>query len=833
MTAKKPEILAPVGNWEMCQAAVHNGADAVYIGMPHFNARGRTRDFTTEELKQMIDFCHLYGVRVLLACNVLVFEKELEEIEVILREILPLRPDALIVQDIGLVRLIKKLAPDQVVHASTQMTVTNSEAIEITADLDMKRYVLGREVSIKEMEKIRSETTKELEVFVHGALCVAYSGQCLTSESHGGRSANRGQCAQSCRLDYTLIVDGKEKDLGAKRHLVSPQDLCGIEDVGRLVEVGIDSFKIEGRLKSPEYVAATVRNYNEVTDAALRKELPGDLKPRLHELGLTFARGQFNGWFDGVNHQRLVDARYSRPTGVFLGEIRSIENDTIEIITQHSLDVGDGVVFHDFDKHQEAGGIVFSVKAGSHGTLRIWMGREFDTKKLSRGMQVFHNSSSKIDKELKQSFVNKESFKRIPLKGTLAGEIGTPLALTLKDDHDHVVTLLSTSALAPAKNAPLSAQSALDELGALSGTPFILTGLEFAVKGAGFIHNKELKELRRRAIEALSTLRINKGALTFNDSTIITDWKSDEYRAVEAKGAFNTPSLNVLIREDSQLAALEGARLDTVYLDFEFNKDYEHALNEVRRMGFRCGIATTRILKTGELGHLKYIERLKPDAVLVRNLGALQYFRGKNIPLVGDFSLNVSNGLSATWFLSKGLSRLCPSYDLNQWQLMDLLSSVSPSLFEVTVHQYMPAFHMEHCVFAAFLSNGSSYRDCGRPCEKHRVELKDKDGTIHPLKADAECRNTMFQGKPQAAARLLPDLLSRGVKNFRIEALFEDTKTLRAKIDAYTAVLLDGKDPQHVFTALGIVERYGVTEGQLFNARTYEDKKKESLSVLQ
>ena len=335
-----PEILAPVGTFDMCQAAVHNGADAIYVGMPHFNARGRTTDFSSEELEHIIYFCHTNGVKVFIACNVLIFESELAEVEKILREIIPLGPDAFIVQDIGLVRLIKKIAPKQVVHASTQMTVTCSKAIELTSDLNISRYVLAREVSIPEITKIRKETDKELEVFVHGALCVSYSGQCLTSESEGGRSANRGQCAQSCRMDYKIVVDGEVKDLGEKRYLVSPQDLCGIEDVGRLIEAGVDSFKIEGRLKSPEYVASTVRNYKEVSTEVFSGRKVADLKRRENELSLTFARGHFNGWLDGVNHQKLVDPRFSRPQGIYLGKVVGVNNASIEVATSEELRPG-------------------------------------------------------------------------------------------------------------------------------------------------------------------------------------------------------------------------------------------------------------------------------------------------------------------------------------------------------------------------------------------------------------------------------------------------------------------------------------------------------------
>jgi putative protease len=825
ISTPKPEILAPAASWEMIYAAVHNGADAVYMGMPYFNARGRTTDYTPDEIKAMIDFCHLYGVKVFLACNVLIFEQELSQIEELFREILPLRPDALIVQDLGLVRLIKKLAPEQVVHASTQMTVSNNEAIDLTEDLDIKRYVLAREVSMKEMAKIREATQKELEVFVHGALCVSYSGQCLTSESHGGRSANRGQCAQSCRLPYELIVDGKVKDLGSKKHLVSPQDLCGLEDVPELTRMGIESFKIEGRYKSPEYVASTVRNYKEVSLQTIEQLTPKSLRERFRELGLTFARGHFNGWLDGVNHQQLVDARFSRPQGNFVGEVVAVNDHWVDIQTQYFLEIGDGVVIHDFDNDIEVGGILFSIQPGRAGTLSVKLDREVDTRALRPGMEVFHNSSSSLDKKLRSTFNDKAKHKKISLTGILTGNVGEVLTFTVTDDTGNTVTTTSQALLAPARSAPLTKESAEAELGALSATPFLLTALSFKVQGLGFIHTKELKELRRAITTLLTEKRTSPPVPPLTSAEEMNSWKNSAYKTTTIVQE-DRATLNVLIRDESQLEALSGEKIGWVYLDYEFNKDYEVSLTRVRELGFKCAIATTRILKPGELGHLKYIERLKPDAILVRNLGALQYLKNKEIPLIGDFSLNVSNGLTAQYLMDKGLSRLTSSYDLNQEQLVDMLRAAPSIPFEVTVHQYMPAFHMEHCVYAAFLSTGTSFKDCGRPCEKHRVELKDPDGTIHPLKPDAECRNTMFQGKPQSAARLIPELKTLGVKNYRLEALFESPAELRAKIRAYGEVIEGTSSTNSAFEKLGIVERYGITEGQLFNFNKYQDKKK-------
>ena len=825
---KTPEILAPVGTWDMLRAAVHNGADAVYIGMPGFNARGRAATLELDELRAMIEYAHLYGVKVFLAFNILIFERELSDVIDALSEVLPLRPDAFIVQDIGLVKLIRHMAPEQEVHASTQMTVTDSGAIALTEDLGMNRYVLGREVSIPQMAQIRAETNKELEVFVHGALCVSYSGQCLTSESLGGRSANRGQCAQSCRLEYDLIVDDERRDLGNKRYLVSPQDLCGLRDIPRLVEMGIESFKIEGRLKSPEYVASSARAYKERSLGALRDDI---VSQRESSLGRIYSRGFFNGWFDGVNHQRLVDPTKSSHHGIFLGAVVRVEHGSAVVESTEPIVAGDGVVFKVPSGAPATGATVFQAKREGR-YWRLSFDRAFSLSSITPGAAVYLNSSPHLEAEVRSSFSSKQQLKRIPLQMIVTGTVGEPLTVTATDPDGNSVSATSSVPLQPASKSPLSRESAKAELGALSGTVYALTNLACQLDDAPcFIHNRELKEIRRTLCSELNRIRTSRRPLHTTQPSAMVEWLKQD---VPSEGySPRPPQLTVLVREFEQLEGLRGLPVHTVYLDFEFGKEYGPASEVIRSMGFQVGIATTRILKPGETAHLKVIERLKPDAVLVRNLGALHYLRDKGLNLVGDFSLNVANSLSAQWFESKGLSRLSPSYDLNSEQLLDLVRSCDPSKLEVTAHHYIPAFHMEHCVFAAFLSSGTSYSDCGRPCEKHRVQLRDTKGALHPLKADAECRNTMFNGAPQSAATLIPQLINLGVSVFRLEGLFEDAQTLRRKVEAYAALLRGETTPEALIASLGTEERFGVTNGQLYNIRGYRDRKKEFTALAQ
>ena len=825
---QKSELLLPVGNMAMCLAAIHNGADAIYVGMPHFNARGRTSDFSINELKEMIDTCHLYGVKVNLAFNVVIYEEEFSEIIDLLTQVLPLAPDAFIVQDLGLARLIRQLAPNQTIHGSTQMTVTNHEAMSLLDDLKIKRFVLGREVSIAEMKLIKERTDRELEVFVHGALCVAYSGQCFTSESIGGRSANRGQCAQSCRFEYELLVDGVKTDLGDKKYLVSPKDLCGIAQIPDLLDLGINSFKVEGRLKTPEYVASAARNYREAINSKMADKTftEQDIFEAKKEMSLTYSRGFFTGWLNGVDHQQLVEGTYGAHRGLEIGSVSAIMPKSIKIKTSfNKLKKGDGILLASSlnGKKIELGGMIFNV-VNNAGESELFFSRDFDLKKIKTGFKVFFNHDAAVEKELAQSFSDKHFKKRIPIAISVFAKIGEPLVVIVSDN-THQITVKSESVLEAATGRPLSELDLKAELGALSGTCFMAFAFELNSSESFFLHQKELKKIRRQFTEELMKARIIKNSPIFGNSTDLFAKKSN--------GEITPKKFNILLRELAQVntflsfAAEIKDILGVVYLDYEFGKDYAPSVLLLKNAGIKVGIATTRILKPNEYYNFKVIERANPDVILCRNLGAVYYFKNKSFQLRGDFSLNVTNSLTANYLLTKNLKSLCASYDLNSKQLSDLLQQVNPGDIEVTIHQYMPSFHMEHCVFAAFLSKGSSFRDCGKPCEKHRVELKDQFGNFHQIKADQECRNTMFNATSQSAAKLIPDWKRLGLTEFRFEALYENGNELKTKILAYADLIREDSAyyRDDLMKKLGVLEKYGLSENIAKN-KIYKDRKK-------
>jgi putative protease len=841
-----PELLAPVGDMEMALAAIHGGADAIYLGVPGFNARGRTQDFSLEELAELRRLCALFGVKFYLALNILIFEAELVELTARLPEWLALRPDAFIVQDLGLARLIRAHAPAQELHASTQATVTCAEAIEALAPLGFQRYVLARELSLDQLREIRTATAAELEVFIHGALCVAYSGQCLTSETFGGRSANRGQCAQACRFEYELRVDGQPVPLQGKRYLVSPKDLCALDEVTELARLGIDSLKIEGRLKRPEYVAATLASYRAALEGG---EAPGDRS----RLARIFSRGFHSGWLRGVAHQELADGFHCSHVGELLGTVVRVEGRRITIRharpgtggaasdTEEVGDVvaGDGILFLEPRTGTELGARLHAVER--HGRQRLLVfGAESDLHGVREGWECFCNGSPSQDKELRRSWTDRESRRRIPVAIRAEGMAGEPLQLRATDPEGNQASACSETSLEMATRQGLESGSLTEEL--KTPEPWLLSKLDNHLPPGLFLHRQEIRKTRQRLLEQLEPLRIERmmphieirspreAAAAFAPASQSGTHSSKcdaEAPLQPTEPICPPPQLHVLVRQLDQIPALAGLPLASLTMDFEYGVPWRRALEAIRETGLPAGLATPRILKPGEQRQTLLMAELAPDRILVRNLGALQLLGGRGLSLIGDAGLNVANSLSAEWLAQQGLERLSPGFDLDRAQLESLIAATDPALgWELCLHHYMPAFHMEHCVFASCLSSGNSVADCGKPCRNHQVELQDPKGEIHVLQSDPFCRNTLYRGAPQAAFRLVEPMRARGVNHFRLEALRETPAELRSKVELTLELMAGRLSTETALARLALQEQFGVTEGQLFTGRTWQDRKK-------
>lgn len=842
---RRPELLAPAGDWECARAAVENGADAIYFGLERFNARMRAKNFTQADLPALMEFLHRRGVRGYVTFNTLVFTHELADAVDYLRTIIAAGVDAAIVQDVGACRLIRRLSPDFPIHASTQMTVTNDAGVEFVRRLGASLVVLARENSLKEIEQIQAAqrateaagqgSPLPLEVFVHGALCVAYSGQCLTSESLGGRSANRGECAQACRLPYELLSDGEKVDLGDRKYLLSPQDLSGLDVLPELVRAGVASLKIEGRLKSLEYVASITRVYRQALDKALGEgaQPAGIASPAIahedfdemrarYELQMAFSRGLYTGWFRGIHNQELAHGRFGTKRGVFLGEVqRLVAPDGALVNLTAPLKPGDGVVFDaGTPEAGEEGGRVYQVepqRAGG-GTLLRFGRDDIDFRRVRPGHRVWKTNDPALDRELRTTFQgDKIRFQR-PISMEVHGRAGQPLTLIVNDGEGHVVQITSQIPLNPADKQPFDAVRLRDQLGRLGGTPFRLDALDVQLEGAVILPVSELNRLRRDAIAQLDALRAAPKRWTLLadacDGTAVFSTESPPAGTAEKVAA---PEIIPVVRSIGQLDTVlrcEGVR--TIYCEFGNPKYYRDAVQRVRsaQSGIEIWVAPPRIHKPGEEWILKQVRSSEADGYLVRNHEHLRFFAADRKR--GDFSLNVANPLTAEYLITDyNLERVTASYDLNVQQLEALLAAAPGTWFDITLHQHMPMFHMEHCVFCAFLTSGRDYRDCGRPCEKHRVHLRDRVGAEFPLRADAGCRNTVYNNRAQTGAEFARRMMDLGARHFRIEFMNESADEITRTLTRYRQLLRGEITGDELWRELRLINQLGVTRGQL------------------
>ena len=868
--SRLPELLAPAGDWECVRAAVENGADAIYFGLEKFNARMRANNFTEADLPRLMEFLHRRGVKGYVTFNILVFQNEMADAEQYVRVMIAAGVDAAIVQDVGMCRLIRQHSPDFPIHVSTQMTITSAAGVEFARDVGCNLVVLARECSLKEIEAIQSSRLARyqlstihlplpLEVFIHGALCVAYSGQCLTSEALGGRSANRGECAQACRMPYELVADGKLVPLGDRKYLLSPQDLAGLDVLPELARIGVASLKIEGRLKSPEYVANITRVYRKALD-----QLGPVTGQDRYDMEMAFSRGLYTGWFGGTNNQQLVHARFGKKRGVFLGQVSRIEGERVCVSLQAPLKPGDGVVFDaGHPEAEEQGGRVYEIRIPKPEARRptsnvqspgadvqgsrlaeLGFGRDdLDLNRIHVGDKLWKTSDPELDRRLRQSFAGDTPRFQRPIRMEVHGLAGKPLTLIVRDEAGHVIRLDSTMPLAKAEKQPLTTERLREQLGRLGGTPFNLGELTNSLAGDVLLPVSELNRLRRVVVRELETQRAQPkrwslrtpepdagiGVEKGNDvrplppSLSPSDGERVPARAGEGSSvphsALVTPHLIVLARNLAQLDAALQCGVETLYCEFEDPKKYREAVARFRSSAHRtpqseCFVAPPRIFKMGEEWTLKQVRSSEADGYLIRNYDHLSYFA--NDRRIGDYSLNIANRLAADYFKTRfGLERVTASYDLNFTQLEALLRAAPPEWFEVTIHQHIPMFHMEHCVFCAFLSSGTDYTNCGRPCDKHDLKLRDRVGAEHPVKADAGCRNTVFNALAQTGADYVARMVALGVRHFRIEFLNETADQAAQTIARYRQLLRGEITGPQLWRELKLLNQLGVTRGQI------------------
>jgi len=776
---------------------VENGADAVYFGLRiGLNARTKATNFALEELPDFMAYLHLRGVRGFVTLNTLVFPSELDLLERSVRAVVSAGVDAAIVQDLGAARLIRAIAPDFPLHASTQMSITSAEGAALAERLGICRVVLARELSIDDLRRICPQIGLELEVFVHGALCMSYSGQCNASFGMGGRSANRGQCAQQCRLPYELVCDDEVRDLKDRKYLLSPSDLSAWDLVPELIAAGVNSLKIEGRMKSPQYVASVTRQYRLAIDEGVAGRRVSALPEQLLELESPFSRGLSHGWLAGRNLQ-IVDGRHSANRGIRVGEVISVHGDRVAVELTAPLRRGDGVAFPSLEgETHDQGGRVYeifdrkqSVKEVAGGRVELAFGRDaLDFARVQPGQELWKTDDPQIDRRLQKTFTNGRARRRVPLDLAVEAAVGRRLSVTVRAGTGATCRLGSAEELDEAQRHPLTDELLREQFGRLGASVYELRGLEARIEGRPMVPLSVLGQLRHEMIRLLDAAAVAFPQPRLLARPELAPAGRGSQRGIGVQPVSNmATSWHILCRDLKQVEEVLALGMKSIIGDFAELHRCAPAVRMAREKGAEILLATPRIQKPGEETHFARIADAEPHGILVRNLGGVAYCAQRQIPFVADMSLNAVNQWTVAWLHELGARRVTVAYDSDRRRLIELAEAAPWAELEAVVYQHIPLFHTEHCIFDTEVggrrnevklapeeeSRQSQRRTapCSFSCMKHQVRLRDRLGVEHPLQSDACCRNTLYHAEPRNLIDHVPELRRHGVRNFRIELL--------------------------------------------------------------
>lgn len=760
----KPELLAPAGNKEALIAAIDNGADAVYFGSTFFSARQLASNFSNKEIEWAVDYAHVRGKKAYVTVNTLIKDSELEKAGKFLHFLCSTGADAVIVQDAGIMRLLHDKLPELPIHASTQMTIHNIEGVKYLEEMGVKRVVLAREMTLEEIKTIISDTSLEIETFIHGALCFSYSGQCLLSSMIGGRSGNRGYCAQPCRRKYETC--------GLKGYVLSTRDLNMSEHIGALIDSGITSFKIEGRMKRPEYVAGVVRVYRKLIDRYIESPLDFHVtEDEKHTLLQLFNREFTTGYFFGDQGSRLMSRKYPHNRGTELGEVADYDRRTgmVTILLKARLQINDGIGIGE----RETGIIVRNIFKGKNDVTEAKEGSSVKIRidsEVGKGEPVFKTFDSRLMRSLKTS-----AMKKIPVWMRFKAMIDEPPLLTV-DDGENSVTVSGNTAVS-ARTRPIKKDSITEQLSRLGDTVFAAEKLEIDLDDNIFIPVSELNSIRRNAVKKLEEIRSSKWKRQCNEPVIM--FRPGNFKA--------KPVLSVNTASSSSFIAAVNSGADVIYAGPDFENIYS-LIDYAHQKSAKVVIRTPIIEKDIDKGRLNtFPENLidVADGFLAGNIGMLYHLRKyfPNLPIVGDYHLNVMNSLTLDYLL-EACQRLTLSPELTLKEIRNMAGS-GPS--ECIVHGFFPLIVSEHDLIGDFFNEK----------KPDRIFLKDEKGFEFEARNDAHDRTYIMNSRELCLLEHIPDIINAGVNCLRIEAGSYDARTTADIARKYRTALdnfIHGKD---------------------------------------
>lgn len=767
------ELLAPVGSFEALKAAVQNGANAVYLGGKDFGARASANNFDRDELKEAVKYAHIRGVQVFVTTNTLRKENEIEDFLEYAKFLYDIDVDAIILQDIGMARLIKRELPDFELHASTQMVAHSLEDVKYLESVGFDRVVLAREVTVEEIKYICDNCKADIEVFVHGALCVCYSGQCLMSSMIGNRSGNRGRCAQPCRQRYELIdVYTGEVVNSNGDYLLSPRDLNAIEEIDKVIDAGVHSLKIEGRMKRPEYVATVIDGYRKTIDEYLATNKLNVSDETINDLYTIFNRKFTKGLLLGDVGKDMMNSQLPNNQGLYVGTVVDYNKKAkrLKIKLANTLKKGDGI-------NLGGGTIGRIIKNGNIETI----GYKGETIELDfvgearKGQIVFKTSDSELMDRVQATFTQDKEFVKNIIDAKITIKLGQKPILTLKDRHSNEATIEGDKIVEEAMKVALSKEKVETQLRKLGNTPYELDLLEIELDDNVSLPISLLNQMRRDCIELLDKERVSIKNRKYKNK--IVKYKPVQYNRNKQQ------EISVKVKNLEQLESALECGLDRIY--YEDTNTIDKAMRFAMKYNKKVIYSAPRIIRNKEYNHLAKANNAGVESVQVGNYGSIDYFKDKKLNI--DYYLNAFNSETINYYKEIGADTLCISQELNINEIKETIKYTDINI-ESVVYGYTPLMITEYCPMGVIV------RDCKKDkrvakCKESIYALRNSKGDEFRVSQDIFCRSTIYNSNVTCMLDNLYELHEIGINVLRLDFTLEDKDTVKEVIEAYQEVL--------------------------------------------
>ena len=787
------ELLAPVGSFDALKAAVQNGANAVYLGGKDFSARASANNFDREELIEAVKYAHIRDVRVFVTTNTLIKQDEIEDFVEYAKFLYDIDVDALIMQDIGVAMLIHDLLPDFELHASTQMVAHSLEDVQYLESIGFKRVVLARELTVDEIKYICDNTNVDIEVFVHGALCVCYSGGCLMSSMIGNRSGNRGRCAQPCRQKYTMIDISTGEEIHSNgEYLLSTKDLNTIEDVDKIIETGVLSLKIEGRMKKPEYVATVINSYRNAIDEYQATKKVNISTETMEDLYTIFNRKFTKGLILGEVGEDVMNSNVPNNQGLYVGKVVDYNKKAkrLKIKLEGTLKKGDGINL--------GGGTIGRIIKGKEIAQIGYKGETIELDFIGearKNQPVFKTSDTNLIDKAQKTYTQDKEFAKSLIDAEITIKLGEYPELKLIDKNNNSVTVKGDKLVEKALKVALGEEKIETQIKKLGNTPYELDDLKINLDEGVSMPISLINQMRREAIELLDEARIPVKGRAYKDSKI--KYSPKKY----AKDTNSNSKIRVKINNIEALKSIINLDIDMIY--YEDVATLEQAMAMATANNKKLIYSAPRIVRNKEYKRLEKSNEYCKENVQISALGQVKYYKenSENVSFDVDYYLNPFNSETINHYKKEGATTVCISQELNIHEIKETTKYTDMEI-ETVAYGYIPMMLSEYCPMGVVARSCKKDKRCAT-CKESKYVLRDFKGEEYRISQDLFCRSTIYNSIANCLINNLDELSDAGINVFRLDFTHESpeliSKITKAFINTVNNDLYVDVDDQEIF----------------------------------